>query len=790
MSETSVAQFLELFHRFGYIYKPLSGSSWYSADERWKLPDSEILKAIACVHPKFFIGCRAGKSTRFDKLFSVAHAGGKPMRWPAFTIVQRGVLLVLLPLLFGVMSLGCLLFLIDQAEKETARETRIKNIGFLSNELASHLVDAMAAMSVYAVGKDESFAERYERVKQQNRQAFQQLLAIVGGEAELADRVKNIEQERTHFFKVLDEVRDAIVTGSFSSFVLRQNEMRGQVHEIVSRYAAEVKGLNDKLHMKSYASSRPWRHRLKVFIICFAGASVALSLLMAVFYSRGITRRLEALKNNAVLLAAGSELQQPLGGKDEIAALDQAFHNMAKTLMQAARREKALVDNAADVICSLDEAASITAVSPACERLLGYRSDELIHVNIFELVAGGAALKASGDLLSQKNFAGELACKHKDGRLVPMLWASRWSDQEHAYFCVGHDISERKAVETRLAESEAEQRTIIESMPIALMQTDDQGVVSGYNKAAEKLLEAAGHDLSGKIVTELLNADGSEQGLDWSGMKEESGILREASLRTKAGAVVPVECGVREITAGDFLFVAVDITERAAMERLKREFVSMAKVGLKKPLDSVRTVLNGLLIGHLQESERASRLVRQSINESERLSKLIDDLLASESLQVGKIRLDIGRYNLREMLAQSVESLAAFASKHNVEIEQDVAEIEVECDRSRLIQVFVNLLSNAIKFSPPSGAICVRARQKDAAVEIEVADKGRGIPADQLQKVFGRFTQVRAEDQRIGGSGLGLAICKAIVEQHGGSIVVTSEEGKGSIFVVRLTSSR
>lgn len=183
-------------------------------------------------------------------------------------------------------------------------------------------------------------------------------------------------------------------------------------------------------------------------------------------------------------------------------------------------------------------------------------------------------------------------------------------------------------------------------------------------------------------------------------------------------------------------------------------------------------------------------MVRQSINESERLSKLIDDLLASESLQVGKIRLDIGRYNLREMLAQSVESLAAFASKHNVEIEQDVAEIEVECDRSRLIQVFVNLLSNAIKFSPPSGAICVRARQKDAAVEIEVADKGRGIPADQLQKVFGRFTQVRAEDQRIGGSGLGLAICKAIVEQHGGSIVVTSEEGKGSIFVVRLTSSR
>ena len=126
-----------------------------------------------------------------------------------------------------------------------------------------------------------------------------------------------------------------------------------------------------------------------------------------------------------------------------------------------------------------------------------------------------------------------------------------------------------------------------------------------------------------------------------------------------------------------------------------------------------------------------------------------------------------------------------------ITIPAPATETRVVGDLDRLVQVLVNLLSNAVKFSPPAGTVAVEVAERDGYAEVSVRDQGRGVPAHRREAIFERFEQVESSDARQkGGSGLGLAICKAIVEQHGGKIGVSSEPGHGSTFWFRIPSRR
>lgn len=142
------------------------------------------------------------------------------------------------------------------------------------------------------------------------------------------------------------------------------------------------------------------------------------------------------------------------------------------------------------------------------------------------------------------------------------------------------------------------------------------------------------------------------------------------------------------------------------------------------------------------------------------------------------------------LIEQAVETVRGFAEKHNVQLESKGDSNPVFVDKKRMIQLLVNLLSNAVKFSAAGGVVTIGTNMKPESlerVEIYVEDQGRGIPADQLQRIFDRFAQVETADAtEKGGTGLGLAICKAIVEAHEGSITATSEVGKGTRFIIEL----
>ncbi|MBK8481702.1 MAG: PAS domain-containing protein [Proteobacteria bacterium] len=237
--------------------------------------------------------------------------------------------------------------------------------------------------------------------------------------------------------------------------------------------------------------------------------------------------------------------------------------------------------------------------------------------------------------------------------------------------------------------------------------------------------------------------------------------------------------------------MASDITARKEVERLKSEFVSVVSHELRTPLTAIRGalgLLEGGVVGTLPPKARElAALARQN---SERLVRLINDILDLEKLAAGKVELHLRPLTIAEVIKRTVDELTPLADSAGIVVDTGAvdAALELSADRDRLIQVLTNLLGNAIKFSPEGTTITIGARGVNQhRLRVSVTDQGAGISAEQQQLLFTRFQQLDGSDARKkGGTGLGLAIARAIVEQHGGRIGVESAPGRGSTFFFEL----
>ena len=231
-----------------------------------------------------------------------------------------------------------------------------------------------------------------------------------------------------------------------------------------------------------------------------------------------------------------------------------------------------------------------------------------------------------------------------------------------------------------------------------------------------------------------------------------------------------------------------DISQRYALDRLKDEFISTVSHELRTPLTSIRGALGLLSSGILGEvNDKAANLLRIALTNSDRLVRLINDILDLERIQSGREPLTFRPVQLAEIVRQAIEGMQPVAEAAGVQLIHDTTQAEIDADPDRLLQVLTNLLSNAIKFSPPNSTVSIMLRPGVSGVTLSVIDHGRGIPADKLEAIFGRFQQVDASDSRQkGGSGLGLAICRTIVLQHSGRIWAERNPVRGSTFRVFL----
>ncbi|MBD2070125.1 PAS domain S-box protein [Leptolyngbya sp. FACHB-671] len=250
--------------------------------------------------------------------------------------------------------------------------------------------------------------------------------------------------------------------------------------------------------------------------------------------------------------------------------------------------------------------------------------------------------------------------------------------------------------------------------------------------------------------------------------------------------------------------IGEDITERHNLDQMKAEFISIVSHELRTPLTSISGALELLSTGLIQpESERGKETLSIAAAETDRLTRLVNDILDLERLESGKIRLEQKSWNLAELMNRAADFMQLAATQAAITLSVEPLSVTLQVDGDRILQVLTNLLSNAVKFSPAhstiwlTAEICKEAQTSQQAetnqqakqplqtfppyILITVRDQGRGIPTNKLESIFERFQQVDASDSRKkGGTGLGLAICQSIVQQHGGDIWATSSLDQGS----------
>lgn len=227
-----------------------------------------------------------------------------------------------------------------------------------------------------------------------------------------------------------------------------------------------------------------------------------------------------------------------------------------------------------------------------------------------------------------------------------------------------------------------------------------------------------------------------------------------------------------------------DITERQKIDQMKNEFISVVSHELRTPLASIRGSLGLLASGVLaQKPEASQQMLDIAANNTERLVRLVNDILDLERLESNKVTLNKQWCDAASLIHQSLETLQPLAEENHIILSHSSLEIPICVDPDRIIQTLVNLVSNAIKFSPEKTTITLTAQAQPEQILFQVKDQGRGIPEDCVESIFGRFQQVDASDSRQkNGTGLGLAICRSIVQQHGGKIWAESVLGEGSTF--------
>lgn len=362
----------------------------------------------------------------------------------------------------------------------------------------------------------------------------------------------------------------------------------------------------------------------------------------------------------------------------------------------------------------------------------------------------------------------------------------------------GRDITTQVQLRDALRQERNRSLQLINGSVDGIAAFDVNGICTVWNPAMEILtgiprdraIGQSGMDLFRSLVPDSmlqqlhLGTTDTVTAFDFSHPHPQTGHLRMIEARYS-----PLHNGSTTVTGG--LIVLRDVTRQRELERLKREFISIISHEIRTPLSSIRGALGLVAEGILDDDpQTAKEMLSIANNNIERLVRLVNDILALNRLESGQVNLKYQWCPAASLVQQAFSSVEALAAAHQIHLEATVPDnLWVWADPDWLVQVLVNLVNNAIKFSPAQTTITVTAEAlaSEAMIQFAVTDQGRGIPADKLQTIFGRFQQVDASDSRQkGGTGLGLAICRLIVQQHGGRIWAESELGKGSTFYFTL----
>lgn len=410
---------------------------------------------------------------------------------------------------------------------------------------------------------------------------------------------------------------------------------------------------------------------LKMVLLALIGASALLAVGLVELYRRSIATRLLAVMETTELMSRRSPLAPALAGVDEIGTLDRQLHEIDAKLDEAMRNEKLVIANAADLVCALDASGTILSVNEKALGLMtGLKPEALVGKELSTIITEDQREQIQQELLATAHSDSTVKFKcdvlTADAKTIPTEWSVHWSNVNEALFCVAHNASQERALQS-----------------------------------------------------------------------------------------------------------------------LRQEFLASMHKEIHEPLNRVYQCLAKLTTDEADPLPARSREeLRRAQQSTTRLLMLVEDLLSVEQMASQELSLQLTKQSLSSIVEESVCSLDAFARTSEINVRTNVpADLFVNVDRARIIQVLVNILSNALKYSPAGSTVDIFCESTETQTTIYVCDEGPGIPEQYQEQVFAAYEQVPGRSShRAASSGLGLNICKTIVEAHKGSIGVHSVPPHGSKF--------
>ena len=493
-----------------------------------------------------------------------------------------------------------------------------------------------------------------------------------------------------------------------------------------------------------------------------------------------------------------------------------------KQLKESEKKYRLLATNTLDPIWTVDKQLNLTFVNDTVFDLLGYTPEEIYKLNIAEITPpeGLKIILDVGKKLITKYKQGEIVqekfeVQHfkKNGKLIDVEVTTNLLVDEKGTVLGFQgrtvDISLRKEMETKLKRSEKLNRSITESAADAIISINSEGKILLWNRAASNMFGYTKEEMINRNLTEIIpdrykisHTDALKEIKKTSGLGNTDGGVIEISAIRKDETEFPIELSLSswEIS-GEKYYTGIirDISERKKYEKeLKtalekaRESDRLKSAFLLNMSHEIRTPMNGILgFANLLRDPNLTQVERKEYTEiinksSDRLLNTMSDLIEMSKIESGQVEITKTKISVNQLLDELFDLFQHDAFKKGLSFSLAPGltdeKATITTDKGKIQRILSNLIRNAIKYTE-KGNISFGYVLKEGFIEFFVKDTGIGIPTDRQQAIFNRFEQADIEDTRVfQGSGLGLSISKAYAEMLGGSIEVTSEEGKGSTF--------
>lgn len=463
------------------------------------------------------------------------------------TMFQMGLVLVGVPLLFEMTFIIGLYWFYKTAEAKTIEVEHTRNVRAEADRVLNGYAAASMSLLEFSFRRDQNSRMEFMHYRRHSSMHMDRLKELVKNDAKQAEIVKIAESNGNYLSRALDRTYEKLTSLPDNSvmdpiYLIELGEERSRIMKYLMITSRQVADFSNKLDRESQDLSgieHGYRRFYQLFLMMGILINIMIALVLALLFGKRILRRINTVKDNTIRLASGKSLNPLLRGSDEIAELDNGFHKMAKALAEAQRKEKAIIESAPDVICSIDSDGRFVTANPAVLDHWGFAPDEILGMRFSELVVPEDIQKTSEflDRIRNEQNSGTIECRiaHKKGHDAHMVWAVRWSAVDQVLFCVVHDISERKELEQLkqhfMAMVSHDLRTPLNSVKnfLGMLNTPIYGQLSEKGGVRKQAVELE-IDRLNRLIDDLLDLEKLEAGK----MELELKPTRVASLLTLA----------------------------------------------------------------------------------------------------------------------------------------------------------------------------------------------------------------------------------------------------------------